>query len=105
MDGFGRLRAYLEGVAGSSCTLPFDRMRELTGEPLPEAANAAAWWTDLAGWEAWPPSDACRSAGWRVESAHPRALLMRLSRDRRKAAEARAAGRIPSKWPGRLAER
>ena len=52
-DGFGRLRAYLDGVSGGSCTLPFERMRELTGEPLPEAATSEAWWTDQAGWDAW----------------------------------------------------
>ena len=41
-EEFGRLRAYLDGVAGGSCTLPFDRMRELTGQPLPEEATSEA---------------------------------------------------------------
>ncbi len=95
---FGKLRAYLDGVSGS-CTLPFDRLRELTGQPLPEEATSEAWWTDPAGWDAWPPSRTLRTAGWRVESAHPAALLVRLARDRRKAADARPAGRT---WPGWL---
>ena len=103
-DGFGRLRAYLESVSGGSCTLPFDRMRELTGEPLPEKSSSEAWWTDPAGWDAWPPSDTCRAAGWRVESAHPEALLVRLARDRRTAADARAAGRTRPGRSGRSAK-
>ena len=71
-DGFGRLRAYLDGVSGcSTCMLPFERMRELAGEPLPEEAASEAWWTDTAGWDAWPPSSTFRAAGWHVESAHP----------------------------------
>ena len=79
-DGFGKLRDYLDGLAGSSCTLPFERIRELTGRALPEAATAEAWWSDPAGWDAWPPSGACRSAGWRVESVHAEARLVRLGR-------------------------
>ena len=82
-DGFRNLRAYLNGVSAGSCTLPFDRMRELTGEPLPEEAASEAWWTDPAGWDAWPPSSALRAAGWQVESAYPTALLVRLAPYRR----------------------
>ena len=103
-DGFGRLRAYLDGLSGGSCTLPFERMRELTSEPLPEEAASEAWWTDPAGWDAWPPSSALRAAGWHVESAHPSALLVRLGRDRRKAADARAAARKRPGWLGRSAK-
>ena len=79
-DGIGRLRDYVDGLSGGSCTLPFERIRELTGLALPEAAATEAWWTDPCGWDAWPPSDACRSAGWRVESVHPAARLVRLAR-------------------------
>ncbi len=105
-DGFGRLRAYLDGVSGcSTCMLPFERMRELTGEPLPEEAASAAWWTDSAGWDVWPPSSTFRAAGWHVESAHPTVLLVRLARDRRKAADARVAGRKRPGWLGRSAKR
>ena len=103
-EEFGGLRAYLDGVAGGSCTLPFDRMRELTGQPLPDAATSETWWTDPAGWDAWPPSSALRAAGWRIESAHPAALLVRLARDRRNAADARAAGRTRRRWPDRSAK-
>lgn len=38
-DGPEKLRAYL---GGGSCTLPFERMRELTGRRLPEAATSSA---------------------------------------------------------------
>ena len=75
-----KLRAYLGGLAGGSCTLPFERMRELTGRVLPEAASASGWWTDPAGWPAWPASHACRCAGWRLESVHAAARLVRLER-------------------------
>ena len=79
-DGPQKLRAYLDGLAGGSCTLPFERMRELTGRGLPEAAASAAWWTDADGWAAWPGSRACRIAGWRLESVHAEARLVRLQR-------------------------
>ena len=102
-DGFGGLRAYLDGVSGS-CMLPFERMRELTGEPLPEEAASEAWWTDPAGWTAWPPSNTLREAGWHVESAHPAAPLVRLARDRRQAADAGRAGRKRPGWLGRSAK-
>ena len=81
-DGLDKLRAYLAGIAGGSCTLPFERLRELTGWGLPEAATSPAWWTDPAGWDAWPASGACRSAGWRLESVHGSARLVRLERMR-----------------------
>ncbi|MXY17088.1 MAG: hypothetical protein F4Y57_08880 [Acidobacteria bacterium] len=79
-DGLEKLRDFLNGVAGGLCTLPFERIRELTGQPLPEAASSAAWWTDPAGWCAWPPAAACRAAGWRVESVHAASGLVRLVR-------------------------
>ena len=79
-DGTGKLRDYVDRLSGVSCTLPFGRIRELTGLALPEAADSQAWWTDPSGWEAWPPSEVCRSAGWRVESVHPEARLVRLTR-------------------------
>ena len=82
-DGFENLRAYLAGIAGGSCTLPFDRLRELTGRVLPEGAASAGWWTDPAGWHAWPASDVCRGEGWRLESVHASARLVRLERTRR----------------------
>ena len=79
-DGLEKLRAYLGGLAGSSCTLPFERIRELTGRVLPEAAASCAWWTDPDGWRAWPASGVCRSAGWRLHSVHASARLVRLER-------------------------
>ena len=81
-DGLEKLRAYLAGIAGSSCTLPFERLRELTGRGLPDAATASAWWTDPAGWHAWPASGVCRSEGWRLASVHGSARLLRLERMR-----------------------
>ena len=106
MDGDGpeKLRRYLAGLSGGSCTLPFERIRELTGLALPETATAEAWWTEAAGWDAWPPSAACRSAGWRVQSVHPSALLVRLTRERRQPAEARSAGGAPERSADRSAE-
>ena len=81
-DGHEKLRAYLAGIAGSSCTLPFDRLRELTGRVLPEEASSSAWWTDPEGWDAWPASGVCRGEGWRLESVHASARLVRLARTR-----------------------
>jgi hypothetical protein len=71
---------YLGTVPGNSCTLPFERIRELTGAPLPAAAMTAAWWTDGAGWERSPVSTACVSAGWRLQSVHAAARLVRFRR-------------------------
>ena len=51
-DGLKKLRAYLGELAGGSCTLPFGRMRELTGRELLEAPTSSAWWTDPDGWHA-----------------------------------------------------
>ncbi|MYE01673.1 MAG: hypothetical protein F4Y03_10415 [Alphaproteobacteria bacterium] len=79
-DGTGKLRDYVDGLRGVACTLPFERIRELTGLALPAAADSQAWWTDPSGWDAWPPWGACRSAGWRVESVHPEARLVRFRR-------------------------
>ena len=79
-DGLEALRAYLRGLVGGSCTLPFERMRELTGRRLPEAATSAAWWSDPDGWPAWPASGACRTAGWRLQSVHAAEHLVRLER-------------------------
>ena len=89
-DGLDKLRAYLAGVAGGSCTLPFDRLRELTGRVLPEGARSAGWWTDPEGWDAWPASGVCRSAGWRLESVHGSARLVRLERMRGAASSSQA---------------
>ncbi len=79
-DGLDKLRAYLGRLAGGSCTLPFERMRELTGRVLPEGAASSAWWTDPDGWPAWPASNACQAAGWRLHSVHASARLVRLER-------------------------
>ncbi|MCY3814401.1 MAG: hypothetical protein OXH15_21695 [Gammaproteobacteria bacterium] len=79
-DGLKKLSDYLDGLVGGTCALPFERMRELTGRVLPEAAASSAWWTDPDGWQAWPGSHACASAGWRVESVHAAARLVRLER-------------------------
>lgn len=79
-DGLERLRAYLAGIAGGSCTLPFERLRELTGRALPEAAASSEWWTDPEGWPAWPALGVCQAAGWRLESARAAERLLRLER-------------------------
>ena len=79
-DSFQRLVAYLAAVPGTACTFPFKRFRELAGATLPEAAMSAAWWTDEAGWHACPASQACLSAGWRLESVHPVAERVRFMR-------------------------
>ena len=79
-DGLDKLRAYLAGIAGGSCTLPFERLRELTDRGLPEAAASSEWWTDPEGWPAWPASSVCRAAGWRLESARAAESLLRLER-------------------------
>ena len=79
-DGLRKLGDYLDGLAGGTCALPFERMRELTGRALPEAAASSAWWTDPEGWLAWPGSRACAGAGWRLESVHAAAGLVRLER-------------------------
>ena len=81
-DGHKKLSDYLGALVGGTCTLPFERMRELTGRALPEAAASPAWWTDPDGWQAWPGSRACASAsaGWRLESVHAAAGLVRLER-------------------------
>ncbi|MDE0350243.1 MAG: hypothetical protein OXM56_11135 [Gammaproteobacteria bacterium] len=79
-NGVVGLYDYLDRLSGASCILPFERLRELTGLELPEAANSEAWWTDSSGWDAWPPSGVCRCAGWRIESVHASARLVRLRR-------------------------
>ena len=61
---------YLRGVAGVTCVVPLERIRELLGAGLPAAAGSAGWWTDAAGWGACPAARLCREAGWRVESVH-----------------------------------
>ena len=81
-DGLEKLRAYLAGIEGGYCTLPFERLRELTGGGLPEAAASSEWWTDPEGWPAWPASGVCRTAGWRLESARATERLLRLERMR-----------------------
>ena len=74
------LVAYLTDAPGSPCTIPFPRIRELTRATLPDAAMSAAWWTDAAGWRASAASRACRSAGWRLQSVHAAAGLVRFVR-------------------------
>lgn len=76
-DAFQQLVAYLAAVPGNACTFPFQRIRELAGATVPDAALSAAWWTDEAGWHASPASQACLSAGWRLESVHAAAGLVR----------------------------
>lgn len=58
LDGLEKLRAYLGGLAGGSYTLSFERIRELTGRVLPDAARSSVWWTDPDGWDAWPGASA-----------------------------------------------
>ncbi len=79
-DAFQQLVAYLAAVPGNACTFPFERIRELAGAALPDAAQSAAWWTDEAGWRACPAFQACLSAGWRLESVHAAANLVRFVR-------------------------
>ena len=42
-DGFGKLCKHLDGLSGGSFTLPFERIREVTGQALPDVANSEAW--------------------------------------------------------------
>ena len=71
------LGAYLAGLRGRSCVLPFQRVRELTSGGLPGAAMSAGWWMDAEGWPASPAAAACRSAGWRLDSVTESARLVR----------------------------
>ena len=77
-DEHEKLSDCLGGLAGGGCTLPFERMRDLTGGVLPEAAASSAWWADPDEWQAWPGTRAWASAGWRVESEHAGARLVGL---------------------------
>ena len=113
-DSFQRLVAYLAAVPGNACTFPFERMRELTGALLPDAAMSAAWWTDEAGWHASPASQACLAAGWRLESVHASAELVRFTytgdespagRRRGASAAPRQAGRRTKDGSGRSGRR
>ncbi|MYD94151.1 MAG: hypothetical protein F4Y02_10755 [Chloroflexi bacterium] len=70
-DRWQALEKYLQSVAGVTCVVPLERIRELLGAGLPDAARSPGWWTDAVGWEACPASGLCREAGWRVESVHP----------------------------------
>ena len=79
-EGLDNLRAYLGGVVGGFCTLPFEWLRELTGQVLPAVARSSAWWTDPDGWPAWPASSACRAAGWRLHAVRASVELVRLER-------------------------
>ena len=81
-DGLEKLRAYLAGIAGGSCPLHFERLGELTGRALPEAARSSEWWIDPEGWPAWPAAGVCQAAGWRLESAPGTEGLVRLERMR-----------------------
>ena len=91
-DSFDDLVAYLADAPGGTCTIPFLRIRELTRAALPDAAMSAAWWTDEAGWRACPASEACLSAGWRLESVHAAAQLIRLVRTGDESAVQRGRG-------------
>ena len=79
-DSIQHLVAYLAAVPGNACTFPVERIRELTGATLPDAAMSVAWWADRAGWHASPASRACLSAGWRLQSVHAAAGLVRFTR-------------------------
>ena len=59
-DGWTALVAYLKGVAGVTCVVPLERIRDLLGGGLPDAARSPDWWTDAAGWGACPASGLCR---------------------------------------------
>ena len=96
-EGLRKLRDHLDRVAGASCTLLFERMRELAGRSLPEAAASPAWWTDPDGWPAWPGSRACRSEGWRLGSVRAAERLVRLERIGDRASSPAAAPRSETK--------
>ena len=56
-------------------------LRQNAGTDRPRAAGGggvARWWTDPERWRAWPASGVCRTAGWRLESVHASARLVRL---------------------------
>ena len=80
LDDYEALGAYLAGLSGRSCTLPFEWIDQLTGRTLPTAAKSAAWWADANGPHGSPVSRACLSAGWRVESVRESARQVRFVR-------------------------
>ena len=77
-DSSQPLLAYLAALPGTACTFPLKRVRELAGATLPDAARSPAWWRDEAGRRACPASRACLAAGWRLESVHAAAGLVRM---------------------------
>lgn len=74
------LGGFLARLAGRSCVLPFQRVQELAGGGLPEAAMSVAWWTDVEGWPASAAAPACLSAGWRLDSVTNSARFVRFVR-------------------------
>ena len=74
-DRWRALEEYLAAVAGVTCVVPLERIRELCGGGLPDRAVSPDWWTDPAGWGECPASGLCRAAGWRLESVHPSGLV------------------------------
>lgn len=81
-DGYQPLAvaAYLARVTGVSCTLPVERVHDLTGGEFRVAAESDVWWTDAAGWRASAAARACSAAGWRLESVHTREEFVRFTR-------------------------
>ena len=67
-DDYEPLVAYMAGVAGRSCTLPFDRIQDLTRSRLPAVATSPGWWTKPDGWGADAASKACLATGWQFSS-------------------------------------
>ena len=106
-DGNEPLVAYLTGVAGRSCTLPFDRIQDLTRATSHGAAALPGWWTEPDGQAAKAASQACLAAGWRFESVHPSAGLVRFVRVAGAAIgeDARGTTTAPPRRSGRRATR
>ena len=80
LDGCQPLAAYLARVTGASCTLPVERVQDLTGGEFRIAGESDEWWADAAGWGASAAARACLAAGWRLESVHAREGLVRFTR-------------------------
>ena len=65
MSDYDALRDYLKQQKPAEFVLSFEQIEEITGSPLPRAAQRASWWETLRSpQEKMPQREACLAAGY-----------------------------------------
>lgn len=65
MSDYEALRDYLKQQKLAEFVLSFEQIEEITGSPLPRAAQRASWWETLRSpQEKMPQREACLAAGY-----------------------------------------